>query len=88
MGPGAMSHPYRDGEGLLQAGAHHTVRDLDGLGTIELKHLVTVMSVVSGQPDRPVGGAAGCREELHCARAGPYKNNNKQINKQRGENEF
>lgn len=73
-----MSHPYRDGEGLLQAGAHHAVRDLDGLGTIELKHLVAVVSIVSRQPDRPVDGAAGCREELHCAGAGSWWHNNKE----------
>lgn len=69
MGPGAMSHPHRDGEGLLQAGAHHAIRNLDGLGAIELKHLVAVMSIVSGQSHCPVGGAAGCRQELHGARA-------------------
>lgn len=70
MGPGAMSHPHRDGERLLQAGAHHAIGNLDGLGAVELKHLVTVVAVVGGQPYRPVGGAAGCRQKLHGTRAG------------------
>lgn len=70
MGSRAMSHPHRDGEGLLQAGAHHAIRHLDGLGTIELKDLVAVMPVISGKSYRPVGRAAGCRKELHCAGAG------------------
>lgn len=77
MGPRAMSHPYRDGEGLLHAGAHHAIRDLDGLGTIELKHLVTVMPIIGGQPYCPVGGAAGCRKELHGAGAGSLKKRSK-----------
>lgn len=70
MGPGAVSHPHRDGEGLLQAGAHHTVRHLNGLGAIELKDLVAVVSVVGGKPYGPVGRAAGSRKELHGAGAG------------------
>lgn len=70
VGPGAVSHPHRDGEGLLQVGAHHAIRNLDGLGAVELKHLVAVVPVIGGQPYRPVGGAAGCRQKLHGARAG------------------
>lgn len=48
VGPRAMSHPYRDGEGLFQAGAHHAIWNLYGLGAIELKHLVAVMPVIGG----------------------------------------
>ncbi len=77
MGPGAMSHPHGDGEGLLQAGAHHAVRNLDGLGAIELKHLVAVVPVVSGQPYRPVGRAAWCRQKLYSAGAGSLKKQSK-----------
>jgi len=65
-----MSHPHREGEGLLQAGAHQAIRDLDGLGAIELKHLVAVVPVIGGQTYRPVCGAAGCRQKLHGAGAG------------------
>lgn len=67
LGPRSVSHPHRDGEGLLQGGAHHAVRNLDGLGTVELKDLVAVVPVVCGQPDGPVGRAAGCRQKLHSA---------------------
>lgn len=67
MGPRSMSHPHRDGKGLLQAGAHHAVRNLDSLGTVELKDLVTVMSIVCGQSNSPVGRAAGCRQKLYSA---------------------
>lgn len=70
MGPRSMPHPHRDGEGLLQAGAHHAIRDLNGLGAIELKHLVAVVPIIGGQPYRPVGRAAGGRKELHSAGAG------------------
>lgn len=73
MGPGAVPHPHRDGEGLLQAGAHHAVGDLDGLGAVELEHLVAVVAVVRGQPDGPVGGAAGGRQQLHGAGARSYE---------------
>lgn len=69
MGPGAVSHPHRDGERLLQGGAHRAIRNLDGLGAIELKHLVAVMAVVGRKSDSPVGGAAGCWQKLHGARA-------------------
>lgn len=71
MGPGSMSHPHRDGKRVLQVGAHRAIRNLDGLGAIELKHLVTVMPVVSRQSNCPVGGAAGRRQKLHGAGAGP-----------------
>lgn len=67
MGPRSVSHPHRDGEGLPQVGAHHAVRNLDRLGTVELKDLVTVVSVVCGQPDGPVGRAAGRGQKLHSA---------------------
>lgn len=60
MGPGAMSHPHGDGEGLLEAGAHQPIGHLDGLGAVELKDLVTVVPVVGGKAYCPVGGAAGC----------------------------
>lgn len=70
MGPRTMSHPHRNGEGVLEAGAHHAVRNLDGLGAIKLKHLIAVVPVISGQPYGPVGRAAGSRKELHSARAG------------------
>lgn len=74
MGPGAVSHPHGDGERLLQVGADYAVGDLDGLGAVELEHLVAVVAVVSGQSDRPVGGAAGRRQKLHGAGAGPWRN--------------
>lgn len=70
MGTRAVSHPHRDGKGLLQVGPHHALRNLDSLRTIELKDLVTVVSVVCGQSDGPVGGAAGCRQKLYSARTG------------------
>lgn len=70
MRPGAMSHPHRDGEGLFQAGAHHAIRNLDGLGAIEFKHLVAVVPIVGGQSDRPVGRITGCRQKLNGAGAG------------------
>lgn len=73
MGPRAMSHPHRDGEGLLQAGGHHAIRHLDGLGTVELKDLVAVMSVICGKSYCPVGRAAWCRKKLHCTRTGSWK---------------
>lgn len=62
-----MPHPHRDGKGLLQVGAHHAVRNLDSLGTVELKDLVTVVSIVRGQSDGPVGRAAGRGQELYSA---------------------
>lgn len=77
MGPGAVSHPHRDGERLLQVGADYAVGDLDGLGAVELKHLVAVVAVVGGQSDRPVGGAAGRGQKLHGAGAGPCGNEGK-----------
>lgn len=67
MGPRSVSHPHRDGKGLLQVGAHHAIRNLDSLGTVELKDLVTVMSIVCGKSDSPVGRAAGCRQKLYSA---------------------
>lgn len=73
VGPGAVSHPHRDGEGILQVGADGAVGDLDGLCAVELKHLVAVVAVVGGEADGPVGGAAGRRQELHGARARSYK---------------
>lgn len=72
MGPRAVSHPHRDRKGFLQVGANHAVRDLDSLGTIELKDLVAVVSVVRGQPDSPVGRGAGRRQKLHSARTGSF----------------
>lgn len=69
-----MSHPHWDGEGLLQGGAHHTLRDLDGLSAVELKHLVAVVPVVSGQAYGPVGRGAGSRKQLHSASAGTWIN--------------
>lgn len=73
MGAGAVSHPHRDGEGLLQVGADGAVGDLDGLCAIELKDLVAVVAVVGGKADSPVGGAAGRRQELHGAGARSFK---------------
>lgn len=70
MGTRAVSHPHRDGKGLLQVGVHHALRNLDSLGTVELKDLVTVVSVVCGQSDSPVGRAAGRRQKLYSARTG------------------
>lgn len=67
MGPRSMPHPHRDGEGLLQGGAHHAVGNLDSLGTVELKDLVAVVSVVCGQSHGPVGRAAGRGQKLHSA---------------------
>lgn len=74
VGPGAVSHPHRDGERLLQVGADDAIGNLDGLGAVELKHLVAVVAVVGGQTDCPVGGAAGRRQKLHGAGAGPWRN--------------
>lgn len=54
MCPGAMSHPHRDGKRLFQAGGYHAIRNLDGLSAIEFKHLVAVMTIISGQSYRPV----------------------------------
>lgn len=71
MGAGAVSHPHGDGEWLLQVGAHYTIRNLDGLGAIELKHLVAVVAIVGGQSYCPVGGAAGRWKELHSTRSSP-----------------
>lgn len=73
MGPWAMSHPHRNGERLLQVGAHHAIRNLNSLGAIELKHLVTVMPIVSGQSNCPVDRAAGCRQKFHSAWGGTWK---------------
>lgn len=67
MGPRSVPHPHGDGKGLLQVGAHHAVRNLDRLGTVELKDLVTVMPIVCGQSHSPVGRAAGCRQKLYSA---------------------
>lgn len=74
VGPGAVSHPHRDGEGILQVGADGAFGDFDGLRAVELKHLVAVVAVVGGQADGPVGGAAGCRQEFHGAGARSYRN--------------
>lgn len=70
VGPRAVSHPHRNGEGVLQAGAHHTIRNLDGLGAIKFKHLIAVVAVICWQPYGPVSRAAGSRKELHSAGAG------------------
>ncbi len=68
----SVSHPNWDGEGLFQGGAHHALRDLDGLCAVELKHLVAVVPVVSGQANGPVDGVAGSRQQLHSASAGTW----------------
>lgn len=68
----SMSHPHRDGEGLLQTGAHQTLGDLRGLGAVELKHLVAVVPVVSGQANGPIGRVAGSGQQLHSASAGTF----------------
>lgn len=66
----SVSHPHWDGEGFLQACAHHTIRNLHSLSAIELKHLVAVMAVVSGKAWGPVGGTAGRRQQLHSVGTG------------------
>lgn len=66
-----VPHPHGDGEGLLRVDGNHTIRDPYCLGAIELKDLVTVVAIISGEANGPVQGAAGGRKQLGSARSSP-----------------
>lgn len=59
-----MPHPHRNRKGLFGVEGHNAVWDSHCLSAIELKDLVAVMAVVSGEASSPVQGAARGREQL------------------------
>lgn len=63
-----MPHPYRDRKRLFRIDRNDAIWDPDCLSAIELEDLVAVMTVVGGEADGPVQGAAWGREQLGSAR--------------------
>lgn len=59
-----MPHPHGNCKRLFGVKGHNAVWDPHRLCAIELKDLVTVMAVVSGEADGPIEGATGGREQL------------------------
>jgi hypothetical protein len=49
-----MPHPQGDCEGLFGVEGHYAIWDPHCLSAIELKDLVTVVAVVSGEAEGPV----------------------------------
>lgn len=66
-----MPHPHGDCKGFFRVKGHNTIWNPHRLRAIELKDLVTVMAIVSGEAHSPVEGAAGGREEFRGAGSSP-----------------